>query len=150
MIAIRPLTRLDSAAVMALVHDIEKQQGLGADFYWPQDELQGEIWTSEGWGVFENEKLCAFVLYRENPEAFDISILATALAERRKGRMEQLLVKALDALSQSRTIWLEVHENNLAAQKLYEKLGFSRVGERPKYYRDLKKAWLYSFPRKQG
>lgn len=144
----RPLTRKDSPAVMALVREIEAAQGLGAGFYWPQEELQGELWTAEGWGAFQGERLCAFLLYRFNPHAFEISTLATALKFRRQGWMEKLLVRAINALSQEREIWLEVHESNQAAQKLYEKLGFSRVGERPNYYRDLKKAYLYSFPRK--
>ena len=146
MIEFRPLSRKDSPAVLALVEEIEKAQGLGADFFWPQEELQGELWTAEGWGAFHEDRLLAFFLYRFNPQAFEISVLATGLQDRRQGWMEKLLAKAIDALSQEREIWLEVHENNKAAQKLYEKLGFSRVGERPSYYRDLKKAYLYSFP----
>jgi ribosomal-protein-alanine N-acetyltransferase len=144
----RPLTRMDSEAVLALVQEIETAQGLGADFYWPQEALEGELWTAEGWGAFHQGKLRAFALYRFNPQAFEISVVATALYERKQGWMEKLLTKAVDALSQEREVWLEVHENNLAAQKLYEKLGFSRVGERPSYYRDLKKAYLYSFAHK--
>lgn len=33
-------------------------------------------------------------------------------------------------------VWLEVRLSNLAARKLYEKLGFEGVGRRPRYYRD--------------
>jgi ribosomal-protein-alanine N-acetyltransferase len=33
-------------------------------------------------------------------------------------------------------VQLEVRENNVAAQRLYERFGFEKVGRRKKYYRD--------------
>ena len=42
---------------------------------------------------------------------------------------------------------LEVRKSNIAAKKLYEKLGFNSVGIRPKYYEDNKEdaiiMWKY-------
>ncbi|HHT7854957.1 TPA: GNAT family N-acetyltransferase, partial [Pasteurella multocida] len=32
------------------------------------------------------------------------------------------------------TLWLEVRESNIAAQKLYEQLGFNEVDRRKNYY----------------
>ncbi len=144
ILEIRPLTRRDSTDILGLVSEIEKDLGLSADFYWPQEELQNEIWTTEGWGAFQNGSLAAFVLYRESVDIWEITVLATAPRERRQRLMAKLLSKIINAKNQHGEIWLEVHENNLPAQKLYEKLGFSRVGERPKYYRDGARALLYS------
>lgn len=33
-------------------------------------------------------------------------------------------------------VWLEVRPSNMSARRLYEKLGFTVVGRRPRYYRD--------------
>lgn len=141
----RPVTRCDTDDILTLVADLESEQGLSAGFYWPQDVLQSEIWTTEGWGAFQNGRLAAFVLYRQVAENCEITILATAPQERRQRLMERLLRKLVDAKNQGGEIWLEVHENNHSAQKLYEKLGFSKVGERPRYYRDGARALLYSY-----
>ena len=69
---------------------------------------------------------------------------------RRKGVGETLvngLVAILKELG-SRCLTLEVRASNVPAQKLYEKLGFSLVGKRPRYYRNpredayiLRKEW---------
>lgn len=145
ILEIRPLTRRDSEEIMGLVANIENEVGLSAAFYWPQEELQNEIWTTEGWGVFQNGQLAAFVLYRQTADIWEVTILATAPRERRQRLMERLLSELINAKNHQGEIWLEVHEDNLPAQKLYEKLGFSQVGARPKYYRDGARALLYSY-----
>lgn len=59
---------------------------------------------------------------------------------RRRGIGEQLVNCLVEELKkrQSRSLTLEVRASNLPAQKLYEKLGFSEVGRRPRYYRNPK------------
>ncbi|MFA5839501.1 MAG: ribosomal protein S18-alanine N-acetyltransferase [Candidatus Margulisiibacteriota bacterium] len=52
---------------------------------------------------------------------------------RRKGIGNMLLEKVL---KKPDTVYLEVRETNIAAQKLYEKYGFKVVGSRKKYYQD--------------
>lgn len=39
---------------------------------------------------------------------------------------------------------LEVRESNIIAQKLYEKYGFEKIGERKRYYENKETAFLYS------
>ena len=59
---------------------------------------------------------------------------------RRRGVAEQL-VEALVVLlreRESRCLTLEVRASNDAARALYEKLGFSQIGRRPRYYRNPK------------
>lgn len=53
---------------------------------------------------------------------------------RRRGIGEKLVRNALDEISNCSTATLEVRESNTSARNLYEKLGFSIVGIRKKYY----------------
>ncbi len=140
----RPLNREDAAQILHLAAEMEKQQGLPPDFYWPQKDLEEEIWITEGWGAFKGSELVAFALYREKMDVWEITVLATSPQERRRRVMSQLLQRIIDAMNQVTEIWLEVHERNDAAQKLYEKLGFTQVGTRPRYYRDGGAAFMYS------
>ncbi len=57
---------------------------------------------------------------------------------RRKGIGELLLSKVIDMAVEmnSDLVTLEVRVSNVNAQKLYEKYGFKKVGERRKYYLD--------------
>lgn len=131
-------------AMRALVEAIHAEQGLVPSFYWPQDLLGAEMATAEALGVFEGEVLAGFVLYRELPDVWEISLVASHPQWRRKGMMEALLRHMAAAKGQGRALWLEVHEENVGAQKLYEKLGFREVRRRPRYYKDGASAILYS------
>lgn len=131
-------------AMRALVEAIHAEQGLAPSFYWPQDLLGAEMATAEALGVFEGEVLTGFVLYRELPDVWEISLVASHPQWRRKGMMEALLRHMAAAKGQGRSLWLEVHEENVGAQKLYEKLGFREVRRRPRYYKDGASAILYS------
>lgn len=59
---------------------------------------------------------------------------------RRRGIAEQLVEALIVQLQEkeSRCLTLEVRASNDAAQALYEKLGFSQIGRRPRYYRNPK------------
>ncbi|MEK2690650.1 GNAT family N-acetyltransferase [Bdellovibrio sp. GT3] len=133
-------------AMRALVEAIHAQAGLLPQFYWPADMLGAEMATAEGVGIFEGEELAGFVLYREVPGAWEISLVATHPQFQRRGLMEKLIGYMIAAKGQGRELWLEVHENNESAQKLYEKLGFKLNGRRPRYYKDGATALLYSCP----
>ncbi|MEK2645064.1 GNAT family N-acetyltransferase [Bdellovibrio sp. BCCA] len=128
----------------ALIEAIHAEQGLLPQFYWPQDLLGAEMATAEAVGAFENNVLIGFVLYRELPEAFEISLVASHPQYRRRGAMEKVIEHLVNAKGQERELWLEVHEENVPAQKLYEKLGFKEVRRRPRYYKDGATAILYS------
>jgi ribosomal-protein-alanine N-acetyltransferase len=58
-------------------------------------------------------------------------------AFRRKGIATRLIGHAIEyvATRGARNLFLEVAEDNAAAQALYREHGFSRVGRRPDYYR---------------
>ena len=65
----------------------------------------------------------------------DMMNLAVAPEARRQGTGRALVLALVDALTEkgSHSLMLEVRVSNTPAQKLYESLGFSQVGRRPKY-----------------
>ena len=71
-------------------------------------------------------------------EELHINNLAIHPHERGKGYGELLLRKALDVgeASRCRNATLEVRTTNGAAIRLYEKIGFRRIGIAPGYYED--------------
>ena len=66
----------------------------------------------------------------------DMMNLAVAPEARRQGTGRALVLALVDALTEkgSHSLMLEVRVSNTPAQKLYESLGVSQVGRRPKYY----------------
>ena len=66
----------------------------------------------------------------------DMMNLAVAPEARRQGTGRALVLALVDSLTEkgSHSLMLEVRASNTPAQKLYESLGFSQVGRRPKYY----------------
>lgn len=146
MMHIESLYTPHKPAMRALIEAIVADQGLHPGFYWPMDLLGAEMATTEAVGVFEESELAGFVLYREVPGVWEISLVATHPKFRRKGLMEALISHLIAAKGQGTELWLEVHQDNHSAQKLYEKLGFTMVGRRARYYKDGATALLYSCP----
>jgi ribosomal protein S18 acetylase RimI-like enzyme len=105
-------------------------------FHWGFDQLVALFDTHEFWAFFEQGEVVAAVAVIQLPQAWEIPWLATHPRFQRRGRMFQLLEKALEAKRQVSEIWLEVHEDNGPARALYRKLGFEEVGRRPNYYSD--------------
>ncbi len=67
-----------------------------------------------------------------------ITNIAVAEAHRRQGIGEAVTRALLQYLSDLGAVYatLEVRESNAAAQRMYERLGFIRVGRRKRYYED--------------
>lgn len=105
------------------------------DFNWPVEKLRAELQLSEAWGLWEREQLQAFVLWRENPVAFEIMALGTRASQRGRSLMRSLLQQVFSA-HRHKAWWLEVHEKNTSARNLYLQLGFVETGRRKNYYSD--------------
>lgn len=77
----------------------------------------------------QNNKPAAVLLYRKIDKTLtEIDYIAVRKEHRGKG----LAKKLIDSLEGQ--IWLEVHEENKAAIKLYEATGFQKSGYRKRYY----------------
>ena len=98
--------------------------------------LQGLLDQSHcrAWCLVKDNQPVAAIWYQcvaERAEMVDLRVLAS---ERRQGLGRQLLWASLTALGDVGAVELEVRSSNVAARALYESLGFSETGLRPKYY----------------
>jgi [ribosomal protein S18]-alanine N-acetyltransferase len=83
-------------------------------------------------------QIVGYVLFWLLPGAIDIHNIAVRIDYRRRGIARLLLGKVLaEARNQSLLrVMLEVRRSNMAAQKLYQSLGFLTTGVRKGYYSD--------------
>jgi len=84
------------------------------------------------------EPIVGFVGVWLTPDEAHIVTIAVRESHRGRGIGELLLIAAiaLATLNDRETVTLEVRASNQAAQALYEKYGFRKVGVRPRYYSD--------------
>lgn len=114
------------------------------DHPWELASFQGELINPQtrAFGLHCNPQvlLCdlgAYVFLRILMDEVHIMKLATAAGQRRQGLATNLAQQALSEACREgccRAI-LEVRSSNLAAIRLYHRLGFETVGERKRYYR---------------
>ena len=82
-------------------------------------------------------KTIGFAVSRMAADEAEILSIAVAESHRGRGLSFNLLLTHLGHLAGRgiRTVFLEVEENNLPARRLYERVGFTVVGRRERYYR---------------
>lgn len=82
--------------------------------------------------------LVAYVTLYAAADTLEILNVATCPEQRRKGYARALLTRVMELarhMDLTEAV-LEVRENNIAAMKLYESLGFTQAGVRKGYYPD--------------
>lgn len=92
--------------------------------------------TTLGLGIEQHGGLAGFVLVQTVAGEADILTIATDPALKRTGMARQLLGGLMSRLGERGIgrITLDVAEDNTAARRLYEGLGFTEDGRRPGYY----------------
>jgi [ribosomal protein S18]-alanine N-acetyltransferase len=83
-------------------------------------------------------RLHGFVIVRCAPDEWEIENVVVAREHRRLGIATKLIRELLTQahVGGATSVLLEVRESNLAARRLYEKLGFSEQGRRGNYYHE--------------
>lgn len=89
-------------------------------------------------GEADQSHLCGFIVARCGIDEWEIENVVVAEEQRRCGLGSALVGRLLQQAWESgiTSVLLEVRPSNAAARRLYEKLGFSRAGRRPEYYRE--------------
>jgi [ribosomal protein S18]-alanine N-acetyltransferase len=85
----------------------------------------------------DDEAVLGFALSRLAGDECELLSLAVDPGHRRHGLGRRLLVASIATAiaAESRALFLEVAEDNVAARALYESHGFAPVGRRPDYYK---------------
>lgn len=113
-------------------------------FNWGIDSFLSEFQHTKTVLLGDDSVIYAFVCLRDLQTAWELSVLATRKEFQGQGMMEVLIREISNTYGQDRELWLEVHENNLAARNLYRKLGFKEGQKRPLYYSDGGAAILFT------
>jgi ribosomal-protein-alanine N-acetyltransferase len=122
------------AAELAALH--------GACFHrgWSEDELERMLLDRSvvAHRVMIGRRLVGFIISRIIAGEAEILSVAVASARRGKGLARQVLNLHLRRLAGlgTRTVFLEVSESNVPANRLYQRAGFRTVGRREGYYAD--------------
>ena len=101
-------------------------------------ELKRLFGDEEEEAAADREPIVGFVGVWLTPDEAHIVTIAVRESHRGRGIGELLLIAAiaLARLNEQEVVTLEVRASNQAAQALYEKYGFKRVGVRHRYYYD--------------
>jgi ribosomal-protein-alanine N-acetyltransferase len=86
----------------------------------------------------ESNGVVGFVIARCATPEWEIENVAVAREKRRRGIGIRIIMALLHEaqVAGATSVLLEARESNLAARRLYEKLGFSRQGRRNSYYKN--------------
>ncbi len=121
---------------LSLVKNLEKR--CFASNYFNDKEID-EMYESERysfWGVWEKGIIAGYLILLDSIDIYEIIKVGVDDEYRGKGLGESLIGKAFDAIDVD--LMLEVRESNKSARRLYEKLGFRKIGVRKGYYQDTK------------
>ena len=140
-----PVRPQDAGEIFALIEEVYRYSEFPIGHRWELSQVAEEC--EHGGLVLRDasQQIRAFVLYRDVGEAWEIGFLATRNNAKRQGLMRALLSKVIEVKPEGKSIWLEVHEENEPARRLYENLGFREVGRRRGYYADGGTAVLYNY-----
>lgn len=107
---------------------------------WSINAFKGEIKNpiSHLWAFVADKNILGYICFW----MFDneIQVINLAVHPTKRGqRLGQFLMTRMIETGASKglkSIWLEVRPSNLAARKLYTKIGFHEIGSRPCYYKE--------------
>jgi ribosomal-protein-alanine N-acetyltransferase len=149
---IRALEAADAQQIFAIISDLQAHDPGGfTGRHWTAEDVIEEC-RNRGWvDLSPTGDIDSFILMRDVGDAEEVTFLATRLGLQRSGRMRHLLIHGLKNVASvgngelKKEVWLEVHEQNSAALRLYESIGFREVGRRLRYYSNGGTAILYSY-----
>lgn len=108
---------------------------------WPERSFRFELTdnpASRCWVAEVDRKVVAMIVVWLLVDEAHVATVATDPDFRRQGIAKKLLSHTLRRLMDegARSSFLEVRESNIAAQEMYRKFGYVKIGRRRRYYRD--------------
>jgi ribosomal-protein-alanine N-acetyltransferase len=105
---------------------------------WTRAIWQGELRSPFGsYLVAESGgEVVGYVGIKHTADELHVMNIAVRPESRRGGLARRLLLAAISGHPEARIMYLEVRPSNAPARALYEALGFSTIGRRPRYYGD--------------
>jgi len=144
--SLKPLSSIHQESISNILKNHESKDFERFGLKMSADQIEHALEKNMAYGIFNGEKLVAFVLGRKvDQDIFEIDMTMTDKSELKKGHMENLfkeLIKRLQSDENLYKVWLEVHEENTPALSFYKKMGFMENSKRPRYYPDGKAAIL--------
>lgn len=137
---IRRFEAADEEQIQALAKPL-----LGVAFNWSEENLRKELQQAMTLVLEDQGEIISFICLRDLFQAWDLTIVATKQSAHRQGCMRELMLFVIDQYAVDRQLWLEVHQDNIGAQKFYKSMGFEHSGTRGGYYSDGSAALLYTF-----
>jgi ribosomal-protein-alanine N-acetyltransferase len=145
MTILAPVTTENARFYLPKIHEIEK---LSFPSPWSLNALKSEIKNpiSHLWAIKKEDFLSGYICFWILVKEAQVLSLAVHPRDRGKGFGHYLLKKMIEkaVVEGVGHIWLEVRPSNLAAKKLYQKLGFTEAYRRPRYYSNTEDAIVMS------
>ncbi len=119
--------------------ECQVEGALGSPFLWTLENIYEEISSEKSQTFLRSgpKQIEGFVLYRvvyQGQGTREIEIMHWSVREKGKGRGTAFLKEFLEQIQAH--VFLEVSVQNLAAIRVYLKLGFKQIGVRKGYYSD--------------
>jgi len=86
------------------------------------------------WGVWYKGSIAGYLITHDSVDVYEVIKVGVDDGYRGKGLGRRLIEKSFESIETD--LMLEVRESNKSAIRLYEKLGFRKIGLRRGYYRD--------------
>jgi N6-L-threonylcarbamoyladenine synthase len=131
---VRNATLDDLDQIMAL-----EKLSFGKDA-WAKQTMRSELAAPHTYYLvaYEGQQVLGYAGLSKLPasQSADVQTIAVSESSRRQGLGRDLMLRLIEqaALMQAVEIFLEVRQDKIAPQKLYESLGFSEIDRRPNYY----------------
>lgn len=107
---------------------------------WSFDDFKREVEKpiTHLWGLITDHKLNGYICFWLLNQEIHITNLAVHPAKRGRRLGQFILVKIMEKYVHKglKQIRLEVRPSNLAAKRLYARMGFYEIGISPRYYKD--------------
>ncbi len=120
---------------------------------WSREDLKSQVERGQVWVLTSEECILAYLSDREVGDDIEVLSLAVSPRHLQRGLMEKLMSELYFDQNKAAcqgSVFLEVHEKNQRAIRLYERLNFVLIGRRPVYYSDGGAALVFKRDRRSG